>query len=232
LALASELPLVLQQILKGYQRGAMGSSSRKAVRESLALSLGEFLSHEAEFKTKEQLALAEELALVKEQLAQQAQVFSNNETALHQEVNALRQVELEANKKLFHKGQECTTLVAKVVQLCTQVVELEEEAGANKARMVKLEERATDREVQLGKVEAELTAQTEAIERAKADLIAQVEAFERAKVELIDDAVDAYAPGFEDALAQVACKHPQMDASPFATSNHVVDGQIMPRRPQ
>jgi len=71
--------------------------------------------------------------------------------------------------------------------------------------------------VQLGKVEVELTT--------------QAEAFERAKAELIDDVVDAYAAGFEDTLAHVACKHPEMDTSPFATSNHVVDGQIVPRRP-
>jgi len=56
----------------------MGSSSGKAVWEILALSLGEFLSqldafsHEVESKAKEQMALAEELALAKEQLAQQA----------------------------------------------------------------------------------------------------------------------------------------------------------------
>jgi len=54
----------------------------------LALNLSEFFaqahtsSHEAELKTKEQLALAEELALVKEQLANQAQGFFIRETAL------------------------------------------------------------------------------------------------------------------------------------------------------
>jgi len=69
---APELPLVLQQILKGYQKEAMESSTNEAVQENLALSLGEFFahanvsSHEAELKTKEQLALAEELARVKE----------------------------------------------------------------------------------------------------------------------------------------------------------------------
>ena len=53
----------------------MGSSTNEAVQENLALNLGEFFakanacSHEAELKAKEQLALAEELALVKEQLA-------------------------------------------------------------------------------------------------------------------------------------------------------------------
>ena len=93
---ALKRPLVLQQILKGYQKGAMGSSNEKVVRESLALNLGEFFaqvdafSHEAESKAKEKLALAEELALVKEQLAQQAQVFSNCETVLNRELNALR----------------------------------------------------------------------------------------------------------------------------------------------
>jgi len=112
------------------------------------------------------------------------------------------------------------------------VVELEEEAVANKARMVKLEEWATDREVQLGKVEVELTAQTEALERGKAELTTQAEAFGKAKAELIDDTTNAYAAGFEDALAQVTCKHPEMNVSPFATSNHIVDRQIVPRRPQ
>jgi len=72
---ALELPLVLQQILKGYQKGAMGSSTDEAMQEILALSLREFFaranssSHEAELKTKEQQVLAEELALVKEQMA-------------------------------------------------------------------------------------------------------------------------------------------------------------------
>jgi len=123
------------------------------VRENLVLGLGEFLaladafSHEAESKAKGQLALAEELALAREQLAQKTQVFTNCETALNQELSALRQIEFGANKKLHDKGQEYTTLLGKVVPLHVQVVELEEEAATNKARMTKLEERATDREV-------------------------------------------------------------------------------------
>jgi len=112
------------------------------------------------------------------------------------------------------------------------MVGLQEEAEANKAKMARLEERATDREVKLGKVEAELTMQFGALEKAKVELTTQDEAFGRAKAELIDDAADAYTAGFEDALAQVACKHPEMDVSPFATSNHIVDGQTVPRRPQ
>jgi len=74
----------------------MVSSTSEVVRENLALSFGEFFaqadtfSHEAESKTKEQLALAEELALVKEQLAKQAHVSFNRETTLNQELMAIR----------------------------------------------------------------------------------------------------------------------------------------------
>jgi len=63
------------------------------------------------------------------------------------------------------------------------------------------------------------------------ELAQQAEAFKKTEAELIEDAANAYATGFEDALAQVACVHPEMDTSPFATSNWVVDGQLVPRAP-
>jgi len=97
------------------------------------------------------------------------------------------------------------------------VIELEEKAEETKAKMAKLEERATNQEVQLGRVEGELAQ--------------QAEHFKKTKAELIEDAADAYAVRFEDALAQVACVHPEMDTSPFVTSNQVADGQIVARAP-
>jgi len=68
--------------------------------------------------------------------------------------------------------------------------------------------------------------------KTKEEMAAQAEGFEKAKAELLDDVVDAYVTGFEDALAQVVCKHPEMDTSPFATANYIVNGQIVPRRSQ
>jgi len=65
--------------------------------------------------------------------------------------------------------------------------------------------------------------------RAEAELLQQAEKFKKVEAELTEDTADAYAVGFEDALAQVVYTHPEMDASPFATSNCVVDGKIMPR---
>jgi len=61
------------------------------------------------------------------------------------------------------------------------------------------------------------------------ELLQQAKRFEEAEVELTGDGVDAYDAGFEDALAQVACVHPEMDASPFAVSNRVVNEQIVMR---
>ena len=63
------------------------------------------------------------------------------------------------------------------------------------------------------------------------ELTQQAEAFKKTEAKLIEDAADAYAVGFEDALSQVACVHPEMDTSPFATSNYVVAGQVVPRAP-
>jgi len=101
--------------------------------------------------------------------------------------------------------------------LRTRVIELEEVAKGTKAKMAKLEERATNQEVLLGRVEGELAQ--------------QAEVFKKTEAELIEDVVDAYAAGFEDALAQVSCVHPEMDTLPFATSNWVIDGQLDPKSP-
>jgi len=53
--------------------------------------------------------------------------------------------------------------------------------------MARLEDRSTNQEVQLGHVEAEL--------------LQQAERFKEVEAELAEDIVDAYAAGFEDALA-------------------------------
>jgi len=112
--------------------------------------------------------------------------------------------------------------------------------------MANLEERSVDREVHLGKVEAELIGKTEALRRPRRSSPRRMKLLRRlrwnstfklktsrkAKAELLDDAADAYAAGFEDALAQVVCKHPEMDTLPFETANHVIDGQIVPWRSQ
>jgi len=236
LAPAPELPLVLRQILQGYQRGPTGSLSDEAVQEKWALYLGEFLaranssSREAEKKSQEHQALAEELALVKEQMAKQAKSFFIRETALNQELDVLREAELTTNKRLHDEGQKYTTLLSKVVPLRVELEELKAENAVNKEKMTTLEERSVDPEVLLGKVEAELTEKTEAFEKAKAELTIQAEDFEKAKAELLDDAADAFVVGFEEALAQVVCKHPEMDASLFLTANCVIDGQIVPRQ--
>jgi len=153
----------------------------------------------------------------KEEMTLLARAFTTRETALKQEFANLRQAEKDLSKRLHDKIQEVVELEAKILPLRTRAIKLEEAAEATKAKVARLEERSTNQEVQLG--------------RAEAELLQQVEKFKKAEAELTEDVVDAYAAGFEDILAQVAYAHPEMEASPFATSNRVLDGHIVPRAP-
>ena len=85
----------------------------------------------------------------------------------------------------------------------------------SKSKIAGLERRSFNREVQLGQVETEL--------------LQQAKRFEETEAELTRDVVNAYDAGFEDALAQVVCVHPEMDTTPFTISNRVANGQIVPR---
>ena len=130
-------------------------------------------------------------------------------TPLCSTLSSLRQLEEDTKKLRFDKGQEVVQLESKIFPLRTRVIELEDQTEETKAKMAKLEERATNQEVQIGRVESELAKKTEA--------------------EIIEDAADAYGWGFEDALAQVACVHPELDLTPCTVVMQVVDGQLMLR---
>jgi len=95
------------------------------------------------------------------------------------------------------------------------VVDLEEKVDEMQEKMAKLEERATQREVLLVKVEGELAE--------------KVELFKKTEEELTNDDVDAYDKGFQDAIAQFAWVHPEVDLSPFNESKCVVDGKLVLR---
>jgi len=71
------------------------------------------------------------------------------------------------------------------------------------------------REVLLGQVEGGLaTCQQELKEKTEA-LATQAKKAKEVEAELLADGTEAYGAGFEDALAQVACKHPEMDIAFF-----------------
>jgi len=95
------------------------------------------------------------------------------------------------------------------------VIELEELVAEMKGKMAKLKERATQREVLLWQVDGELAE--------------KVKCFKKIEEELTNDAVDAYDEGFQDAIAQFACVHPEADLTPFGESKCVIDGQLVLR---
>ena len=61
------------------------------------------------------------------------------------------------------------------------------------------------------------------------ELAEKVELFKKTEEELNNDVVDAYDEGFQDAMAQFACVHPEVDLSPFDESKCVVCGQLVLR---
>ena len=79
---------------------------------------------------------------------------------------------------------------------------MEEKVEEVQTKMAKMEERATQREVQLGQVDVELAQ--------------KIELFKQTEEELTNDVADAYDAGFQDAITQFACVHPEVDLSPFA----------------
>jgi len=111
----------------------------------MALSLGGLLaranssSHQAEVRAKEQQALTDELAMVKEQMAKQTQRFFIQEASLTEEMGVLQKAELEANKRLHDEGQKYTTLLTKVVPLRAEITELKVVAASNQVKMTNLE---------------------------------------------------------------------------------------------
>jgi len=117
-------------MLKGFQQVPLESPADEAVVESAAYCLGEFFSrasswrHQTETRAREYQALADELALVKEQMTDQGRRWFNKEAALQEVVKVVRKVEEATNKRLHEAGQTYAELLAKVVPLHEQIVEL------------------------------------------------------------------------------------------------------------
>jgi len=130
-------------------------------------------------------------------------------------LTSLRQSEKEVKRFLFEKSRQALQPEAKILPLCNEVVDLKEKVEDMQTKMAKLEERATQHEVQLGQVEGELAE--------------KIELFQKTEEELTNDVTDAYGEGFQDAMTQFACVHPEMDLSAFAESKWVVEGQLVPR---
>jgi len=135
------------------------------------------------------------------------------ETALYLEVSDLRQTDKETKRLLFEKPQETLSVHVKVLSLRNEVIDLQEKAEESQAKMARLEKRATQHEVRLGQLEGEF--------------VRKDELFNQTKEELTNDVTDSYAIGFEDAMAQVVCAHPEVDLSQTDLSKKIVDGQLV-----
>ena len=172
-----------------------------------------FASNLALNRAQEAEDLKARMAKLEGEMSTQAKTFANRETAMYVELGSLRQAKKDAKKALQDKSQEAVQLKAKILPLRTNMIELDELMVEMKGKMAKLEERATQREVLLRQVKGELAE--------------KVESFKKIEEELTNDVVDAYGEGFQDAIAQFACVHPEVDLTPYDESKCVVDAQLV-----
>lgn len=112
----------------------------------------------------------DELALVKDQMTEQARRWFDHEAAIKEAMKVAQKAEEAANKRLHEAGQKYAELLAKVMPLHAEIAELKDAADASKSRTKNLEVCCASQEVSLGKVEAVLTAKSEAYDLMKAEL--------------------------------------------------------------
>jgi len=65
--------------------------------------------------------------------------------------------------------------------------------------------------------------------QVEGELGEKVESFKKTEEELTNDVADGYGERFQDAIAQFACVHPEVDLTRFGESKCVVDGQLVLR---
>jgi len=125
----------------------------QAAKEKLALA-------DEVAKLKEELdqrqVVVSEVAKLKEEMARLGQHFLKKENALNEELRVVRNVEREANRKLHEQGQEYATLLGRVLPLRVELADLKDTLKEKEEKITNLEGRSVTREVLLGKVEGEL----------------------------------------------------------------------------
>jgi len=150
----------------------------------------------------------------------QIKELTRRETGRILEMAELRKFDQETKKLLFQKSQETLRIYARNTDLRDEVNDLVEKLGSRDAEVVQLEEESTQLKVKLTQLEEQLAKMRE-------ELVRKDEHFLQTKDELTCNAVESYAAGFEDALAQVACVHPGVDLSQTGLTKTIVNGKLV-----
>ena len=74
----------------------------------------------------------------------------------------------------------------------------------------------------------QLAGKAKALAAMEKELDSQAAHSQMFEKELLDDASNAFATGFEEALSQMVCEHPKMDVSNYGPTKHVVEGKVVP----
>ena len=129
------------------------------------------------------------------------------------EMAELRKSHQETKKLLFEKSQETLRIYARNTDLQAEVDDLTEKLGSRDEEVAHLKEKSAQLEEEMG--------------RLKEELVHKDELFQQTKDELTGDVDGAYAAGFEDAIAQVACVDLGMDLSQTGLTKVIAYGKLV-----
>ena len=172
-AFASELPLPVQEMLRGYlEKLSPSSQTGGPKKEGMNYYLGAFMASANTWRDQAKAkaievsalqALEKENALLKEEKCR----WERREGAHKDALRVAQKAKENASKRLHEAGQAHAELLGQVVPLREQVEDLKDTLAASEAKVKKLEDHCVDREQKLGKTEAALS-KAEAVLEAKA----------------------------------------------------------------
>ncbi|XP_068492119.1 uncharacterized protein [Phaseolus vulgaris] len=241
---APELPLPMQESLKGFLSIGSASSQAEEPQRAKTAQASAFQALE-----KEVASLNEGQEKLKEEKERLAAHWGRQEGAYKESLRMAQKAREEANKRLHKVAQAQAELLNEAVPLRTKIADLEAVAETSKAYQKKLEDQCVNREQSLGKTEVALANKTDECSRLTAEnkslqarvqeltsalaskdqeTVAQATNFKVAEEKLVGESATSFAEGFAEALVQAACVNPGIDVSGCSPLNEVVDGKQVP----
>ena len=196
-ASAPELPLPIQETLRGYlEKMSSSSQTEGPKKEGMNHYMGAFIvcanTWRAQAKTKvveasTLQALEKENALLKEEKETLARRWGCQEEAYKDSLREAQKSKDAISKRLHEVGQTYAELLGQVVPLCVEIADLKDVAQVSEVRTKKLDDQCVDREQKLGKTEAVLSKTKTALEAKTKEcelLEAKVKDLEKVETEL------------------------------------------------
>ncbi|XP_068503847.1 uncharacterized protein [Phaseolus vulgaris] len=242
-------------LMRGFSGGTMPEGSDR--KEGMPFYLGAFLAvalewcaqaRNAALQTQTLQALETRVAALEEERKILGRQNETYQTTLKQ----AQESKAEAEKQLAEAVELQADFYAREVALKVQVTSLQDIVEAYEEVQKDLKDRCCEQADEMERMEGEMATQAkamgllqvdydklqvevcrirvekEALEKQVASGDATIEELEKDKKTLIQDMAGTFEEGFQEALAQAVCMNPGIDISNCDSTQHIVDGKVVP----